>query len=132
MSDPRLARTAEILLQYSAGLQPGDWVLINANLAARPLVEEVCRQVWAGGGKTSLLWECDDLNEAFLGTAADEILGWLSPAEELLFERVNIILYLNAAENTRALSGIQPERMTLYQRGRGRLRRIDHQQRRIK
>jgi aminopeptidase len=124
MSDVRLTRMAEILLHYSADLHPGDWVLINANLAAKPLVEEVCRQAWAGGGRISLLWDSDDLTEAFLDTAPGESLGWLSPAEQMLFEQVNIILYLNAAENTRALSSVAPERMTLYQRGRGQLRQI--------
>ena len=124
MNDPRLTKMAEILLQYSTSLQPGDWVLINANMAARPLVEEICRQVWVAGGRISLHWESDELNEIFLDNASDEVLDWLSPAEQLLFERVNVILYLDASDNTRILSGINPERMKHYQRGRGFLRQI--------
>ena len=124
MSDPRLAKMAEIILHYSSNIQPGDWVLINTNLAALPLVNEVSRQIWAAGGRTSLHFESDVLNEIFLSTATDETLSWLSPIEQALFEQVNIILYLDAAEDTRALAGISPERMRLYQHGRGILRQI--------
>jgi aminopeptidase len=127
MTDPRLIKTAEILLQYSTAIQPGEWVLINANMAAQPLVEEVCRQLWSAGCRISLLWESDDLKELILDTAHDEVLGWLSPAEQMLFEQVNVVLYLDAAEDTRTLSGIAPERMKLYQRGRGLLRQIRNQ-----
>lgn len=124
MSDMRLARLAEIILHYSVNIQPGDWVLINTNLAALPLTNEVSRQIWAAGGRTSLHFESDALNEIFLSTATDETLSWLSPIEQALFEQVNIILYLDAAEDTRVLAGASPERMRLYQRGRGMLRQI--------
>ncbi len=127
MSDPRLIKTVEILLQYSAAITAGDWVLIKANMAARPLVEEVCRQIWNAGARTSLLWESDALKEIFLSTAKDEELSWLSPAEQLLFERVDAILYLDAADDPRSLSGIHPDRMRLYQNATGRLRQIRNQ-----
>jgi aminopeptidase len=124
MSETRLERTAEILLKYSTELQPDEWVFVSAHLAARPLVEEVCRQAWAASAKVSLVWEDDELNEALLSNASEEVLGWLPPEEQFLFEKANVILYLHAAENTRSLSAVPPERLALHQRSRGVLRQI--------
>lgn len=124
MTDPRLVKTAQILLQYSIALKAGDWVLIKANMAAQPLVEEVCRQIWSTGARVSLLWESDALNQIFLSTARDEVLNWLSPVEKLLFEHVDAILYLDASTDPRGLAGIRPDRMRLYQLANGQLRQI--------
>jgi aminopeptidase len=127
MSDLRLTKTAGIVLQYSTAIKAGDWVLIKANMAARPLVEEVCRQIWSMGARISLQWESDALTEIFINTAKGEVLSWLSPADQLLFEQVNIILYLDASDNPRGLSGIKPDRMGLFQTPTGRLRQIRNQ-----
>jgi aminopeptidase len=124
MSDPRVARLAQVLVGYSTAIQPGDWVLVSANLAALPLVEEVSRQVLALGGKLSLQFESDELTEILLQEASEDVLRWLSPAEQLLFEQVNAIIYLGGASNTRALSSASPARVSAYQKERGRLRQV--------
>ncbi len=124
MSDPRLARLAQVIVQYSTAIQPGDWVLVNANLAALPLVEEVSRQVLAAGGKLSLQLDSDELAEILLQEASETVLRWISPAEQLLFEQVDAIIYLGGASNTRSLANFPPERVSAYQRERGRLRQI--------
>jgi aminopeptidase len=124
MSDTPLVKTAKILLQYSAPVKVGDWVLIKANLAAQPLVEEVCRQIWIASARVSLLWESDAFNHLFLSTAKDEVLNWLSPAEQILFERVDAIFYLDGSENLHGLSDIDPGKMRLFQQPTGQLRQI--------
>lgn len=99
-------------------------MLIKANMAAQPLVEEVCRQIWSTGARASLVWESDALNQIFLSTARDEVLNWLSPVEKLLFEHVDAILYLDASIDPRGLADINPEKMKLNQQANGQLRQI--------
>jgi len=124
MSDPRVSSLASVLVDYSIAVQAGDWVLVNANLAALPLAEEVSRRILAAGGKLSLQLESDELTEIYLQAASEDVLRWLSPSDQFLFEQVNAIIYLGGASNTRSLSSLPPERVSTYQRERGRLRQI--------
>jgi len=124
MSDPRAANLARALVDYSIAVQPGDWVLVSVNLAALPLAEEVSRRILAAGGKLSLQLESDELTEILLQEASEDVLRWLSPSDQFLFEQVNAIIYLGGASNTCSLSSFAPERVSAYQRERGRLRQI--------
>lgn len=118
MADQRLHRLAEILVSYSAAVQPGDWVVIQADVVALPLVTEVQRLVTRAGGHPSVFLHADELDEAFLSEASDEQLGWISPLEPIINERTDVSIRIAAPSNTRALSGIDPSRPRLRQQAR--------------
>ena len=52
MADPRLTRLADVLVNYSVTIQPGEWTLIQAGVPALPLAREVYRAV-SGSGRAS-------------------------------------------------------------------------------
>ena len=66
MIDKRLDQLANILVNHSVKVQSGDWVMVHADLAALPLVEEVVRKVLRAGGKPSFLFS----SSAFSRSAA--------------------------------------------------------------
>ncbi|MEJ2486430.1 MAG: aminopeptidase [Anaerolineales bacterium] len=41
MADPRLKKLADLLVNYSVKVKPGDWVSINSSVVALPLLKEV-------------------------------------------------------------------------------------------
>ncbi|MBC8330583.1 MAG: aminopeptidase [Anaerolineae bacterium] len=110
MADPRLIKLAELLVNYSVEIKPGDWVMVRGDVAAEPLVAEVVRQVVRAGGKPTVLLSSDAIEEAFLREANPEVLEWVSPVNEMLYEQADVLMALRATSNTRALTGIDPQK----------------------
>ena len=50
MNDPRVDRMAQVLINYSTAIQPGDRVLVEAEPAAEPLVRALYREILLAGG----------------------------------------------------------------------------------
>lgn len=118
MADANVVKLAEILVNYCTSVQPGDWVLVRGHVVAMPLIEETLRQVVRAGGNPTLQLENDELTEVVLTEANEEQLGWVSPLDEVMAERLDVRIGIHAASNTRALTGVEPKRQQLYQSAR--------------
>ncbi len=118
MSDPRIENLAKILVNYSVKVQPDDWVLVRGHVLAMPLVEEVLRHVVRAGGNPTILLEKEGLTEIIFKELSEKQLGWVSPVEDLLFNRMDVMINLLAASNTRALTAVEPDKMRLRQQSR--------------
>ncbi|MBN1666658.1 MAG: aminopeptidase [Anaerolineales bacterium] len=120
MPDPRTVKLANLLVNYSTKIQPGDWVMLRGHVLSEPLLVEIARAITQAGGYFTLQMGSDDLTEAFLDTANDEQLQWVSPVETMLFEQADVLISARAVGNTRNLSGINPEKerlMAIARRG---------------
>src|SRR4051812_33309194 len=102
MPDPNVEKLAAILVNYCTAVKPGDWVLIRGHVAAMPLIEETLRQVVRAGGNPTLQLENDELAEIVLREANLDQLGWVAPLDEIMAEKVDVRIVINAASNTRA------------------------------
>jgi len=118
MTDPRLEKLANILVNYSTKVKPGDWVWISANVLALPLVNETVRQILRAGGQFNVLMDQDDLTEINLSESTVEQLQWISPIEKMLYENADVLIALRAASNTRSLGGVDPNKPRTRQQAR--------------
>ena len=116
MADPRITKLANVLVDYSVSVQPGDWVMINAHTLAEPLTEQVLKAVLQAGGNPTLLLSSDVLEETYLRFSDQDQLQWISPTTEMLFRQADVRIAIMAAENTRNLSNIDPQKEQLRQR----------------
>ena len=110
MTDQRVTNLANLLVNYSVEVQPNDWVLIRASNLAEPLVNEVIRFVLKAGGNYNLQLSNDSFTETFMKEASDEQLKWISPLENLIFNEIDVLISIRAVENTRAMTGIDPDK----------------------
>src|SRR5690348_369952 len=108
--DSRLSRLAQILIRYSLNVQPGNLVAINAGVEAIPLVREVYREILRAGGHPELLLDMEEAREIYLKEANEEQLNFVSPVRQLIIERYDRLLYIEAETNTRRLSRVDPSR----------------------
>lgn len=113
MIDPRIDKLADILVNYSVEVRPGDWVLIMADVLAMPLATEVVKHVTIAGGHPTLKFDSDLIRESFLRHANDEQLKWLSPDQELIVEKTDCSINVRASSNTRTLTGVDPQKQQL-------------------
>jgi aminopeptidase len=115
MNDPRILNLAKILVGYSTHVGPGDTCLIEGPTAAEPLVAAVYDEVLAAGGNPVVSLSFAGQSAAYLGSADDAQLEWVSPLSRWAAEESDCRIAIGADTNTRELSGVPPERQTKRQ-----------------
>lgn len=116
--DPRLSNLADILVNYSLKVQPGQWVAIRGPSVAQPLMEECVRFTLRAGGLPSPLMGNDVFREILFRDGSDEQLQWVSPFLEMALLKTDAAILIQGTENTRALSGVDPARQALAAKAR--------------
>jgi aminopeptidase len=124
MTDPRLSKLADVLVEYSTAVKPGDWVQVYYHPLAEMLAGEVYRAVLQTGGHPTSLVDSELLNEIVHRYGTDQQLTWLSPLEKMAYEKADIGIVLMASENTRYLSSLDPEKQQKRAEGQGELLKI--------
>jgi aminopeptidase len=106
--DPRIEKLAGILVNYSIEVKKDDWVVINGDAIATPLIKAATRLVLEAGGHPTVLLSDGGIGETQLRYSSDEQLRWVSPVSKLIYEKADAFITILAGDNTRALSGIDP------------------------
>jgi aminopeptidase len=115
VKDQRANALARILVHYSTGVGEGDVVLIQGESAAEPLALAVYEEIVKAGGLPLVELMMEGQAAAFYKYANERQLDWLSPTAMWAAEHADARIRLMADENTRALSGVDPERQTRRQ-----------------
>jgi aminopeptidase len=116
--DPRIEEYARLLVDECVGVQPGWQVVVASQPLARPLLEEVVRQIAAHGAYALLrLGFQFGGNSAWLKHAPAELVAVPAPAEAHLWETADTYIAIEAPENTREGSDVPAERFAAYTHG---------------
>ena len=118
MTDQRITRYAELLVDTCVGVQAGWQVLVAGTPLGRPLLEEVARligqreayaimRVGFGG---SLF-----VSRSWLREAPLEVISTASSIEVDAFQKFDALIAIEAPENTREASSIDQERLAALQ-----------------
>jgi len=118
MTDPRVSKLADILVNYSIKVKPGDWVFVTATVNSIPLYNEVLRHVYKAGGKPNGILGSDESQEIMFKEASDEQLQWVSPVVRMVYEDADALISLGAPSNTRALNNVDPKKQQLLSASR--------------
>src|SRR3972149_4067116 len=113
MPDARVEKLAQTLVEYSVQVKPGDWVVIVSQPIAEPLVRAVLRHTLRAGGRPSVLLSTDSPAQVYYEEANEDQLKWLSPFERMPFEEADVLVNIQATENTRALTGADTSKMQM-------------------
>ena len=124
MSDSRgsrVERLAEVVVDYSAGVEAGNFVLIESTVLAAPLIQALYARVVDAGAHPATRVALDGIGENLLREGADEQLEWVNPARQEDFERADVRIAIVAPANTRSLTSVDPSRQALLGRAQQRL-----------
>jgi len=112
MTDPRVAKLADLLVNYSLELQPGQIVRLDGGTVAAPFVRELYRSALRAGANPRTRIEVEGLDVIAVSDATEEQLTFVSEIDRFEVENVDAIVTIWADRNTRALSQADPARVS--------------------
>src|SRR3954453_9964335 len=115
MRDPRVTALAQILVRHSTTVTEGEVCTIEGESAAEPLLQAIYEEVLKAGGNPIVHMAMEGQSASYFEHASDEQLQWISPVAEWAVENADVRIAVMASQNTRALSGVPPERQTMRQ-----------------
>ena len=116
MADARVEKLAQILVDHSAEIKPGDRVAIEATTAAQPLVRALCATILERGGYPHLLLELPDQEEILFAHANDAQLDAIPTFRKLAYDQFESRIRIHSDTNPRALSSVDPARQRRHQK----------------
>lgn len=113
MKDPRLEKLADVLVNYSVEVRPGDKILIQGDTLAEPLIKEVYVKALQAGGFPLVLPQLPGVDELLYRHANDEQLQHVPEPVKLIISSYDVRIFISGESNTKALTSVDPAKMTL-------------------
>jgi aminopeptidase len=118
MQDPRIEKLADVLVNYSTGVKPGNLVRLAGAPVARPLIVALYRVVLRAGGHPHVIMTPDECAAIKLAEGSEDQLRYENPLDLQLVETMDVSISMWGDENTKALSAAQPARQAMVSQGR--------------
>ncbi len=118
MSDTRIKKLADVLVNYSTRVKPGDWVHVEAEVPGLPLAVETVAAAVRAGARVTYNLSSQSILRTFLENAKEDQLAHGSPLSLKMISEADVAIFILAPENTRNLKGIDPAKLQAYSRGR--------------
>jgi len=110
MSDPRYDRLAELVLDHSLRLQPGEVLRIEADAVAEPLVVPLHREAIKRGAHAYAALDLSGLTELLVAHGAEEQIGFVSPIALREMDAIDASITIWSETNTRSFSRADTDR----------------------
>lgn len=114
--DTRLTRLADVLVNYSTRVQPGELVVLRAIDDGEPLLRALYRATLAAGGNPVVQvrynWSLYDLTKS----GSDAQLDFVGPDLEWPVDRADVLITVLAYRNSKWMSNADPERERRFRR----------------
>ena len=124
MTDTRIDKLADLLVNYSVTVRPGDKVIIRGETIAEPLLKAIYTRVLNAGGHPTMMAELPGLDELLFRTASDNQLKYIPDWQREITSTIDVQISIIAEHNTKALTNIDPAKMVMYSQGRRELSEI--------
>jgi len=111
--DQRIDKLADVLVRYSAKVKQGDLVRLAGEPIGMDLLVALYEACLRAGSHPYIKAAPDAAQQALLEIGSDEQLTYVNPLAKAEVEKIDVAISLWAETNTKALSGVDPQRQTL-------------------
>jgi aminopeptidase len=112
MADASAARLADLIVNYSVELQPGQLVRLDGGTVAAPLLLELYRAAVRAGAHPYTRIALEGTEHIVLSEGNDDQIAFVSEIERQEVAEVDAVITIWADRNTRALSQADPQRVS--------------------
>ncbi len=119
MADPRIAKLAQVMVNYSLAIKPGQKVYLQTTPIAHEFNLAFYEEAIKAGAHVSFAIDgayYPGAQEIFLKHASRKQLQFVSPVRKLMHETYDARMVVEAETNTRELSGIDPKRIAIWRK----------------
>lgn len=124
MPDPRVSKLAKVLINYSLNIQPGEHLVIQTTPLADELTLAAYEEAIKAGAHVMVLNQVPGTREIFFKHASDGQLTHIAPMQKFMLENTDAFLRIWADSNTRALSGIDPQKLAQFGRANAEMSKL--------
>lgn len=114
MKDPRIKRLAELLIQYSVNLQPGEKLLIENTGLQQELVSAIIDEAYQAGGHPFVNLKDPKVHRSLLrGANKTQLEAW-ETYESMVMKDMDAYIAIRSGDNINELSDVPAEKNKLY------------------
>lgn len=115
MTDPRVERLADVLINYSCEIKPGENILVEAIDVPHEFTKALVRAISSAGGRPFVLLKSVEVNRALMLAGSQE--QWDATAEIERFQMEKMQAYIGARGNPNIseLSDVPADKQKLYE-----------------
>ncbi len=115
MIDPRITKLADVLINYSCGVQPGERILIEAIDVPHEFTGECIRLARAAGGFPAVKLDSLQIRRALMLNGTLEGWNLIADAEKHVMDRVQCYVGARGGFNVSELADVPADRQRLYE-----------------
>ncbi len=113
MHDPRIAKLADVLLNYSIKLKKGQILQISGTELAAPLIREIYKSALQMGAHPYTRIGIEGLDELYYKFSSEEQLRHVSPIRKYEMEKVDAVISIMSSYNTSTLAHIDSRKQAI-------------------
>lgn len=113
MVDARVEKLAKVLVNYSLGVKPKQWVRIDGSVQAAPLITAAYVEVLKAGAYPMPRVSLPGLSFLGMKYANEDQLRFVPPTQKLETERLDASLSIWGGSNTKEMTNVDPKKMAI-------------------
>lgn len=115
MTDPRIEKLADVLINYSCAVKPGEKILVEAIDVPHAFTKALVKYASAAGGQPLVMLKSNEVNRALMLAGTKE--GWDATAEveRLQMEKVQCYIGARGNPNISELSDVPADKQKFYE-----------------
>ena len=115
MTDPRIEKLADLLVNYSCAVKPGETILIEAIDIPHPFTKALVRQTSAAGGRPLVLLKSNEINRALMLHGSREQWDTIADVERAQMQSVQCYIGARGNANVSELSDVPADKQKIYE-----------------
>ncbi len=124
MADMRVEKMADLLVNYSVAVKPGDKVVIQGETSGEPLIKAVFVKVLQAGGLPYVMPSLPGIEELVYKYSNKKQLQFVPEPYKLVMSTYDCRIVVFSDSNTKALSNVDSAKMVLRSQSRRELMKI--------
>jgi aminopeptidase len=118
MADFRMEKLADLLVNYSVKVKPGDKVAITGENITTPLINSLYEKVLKAGGHPIVIARSTDTQELLYKYGSREQIEYVHELQRIVAQKYDVRIVVLGGENSKALTSIPSHKMVWYDRSR--------------
>jgi len=115
MTDPRIDKLADVLVNYSCAIQPGESILIEAIDVPHEFTTALVQTAAQAGGRPLVMLKSNQVNRALMMAGTNEQWNTITDVERLQMEKVQCYIGARGNPNISELSDVPADKQKIYE-----------------